>query len=316
MLDPNNRPGGAHLILTAKNANKVQFFDAATLAKTGEILMPASTHELALSPDGTKALGSMYGGGRFGETKNPDRRIAVIDLASKSLERTIDVGDNLAPHGVTMAGPTLWVTGELGNLLLAIDHGSGQVQRIPLSGSPHWIAVSQSRGRIFASYKTDHFVAVVDAGRRLEIDRIRIPGRAEGIATSPDGETLYVCAHERAEFHAFDTRTLALRRSITIEGAEGKNQLKRVRASPDGNYVVVSVNFEAHAAIFEANSFKQIALLRTKKSPMGFGFAADGQHAFVCCHDEATVLEFELASGRNTREFATDKGCEFVIAYG
>jgi hypothetical protein len=37
MIDPNNRPGGPNLILTAKSANKIQFFDAMTLAKTGEI---------------------------------------------------------------------------------------------------------------------------------------------------------------------------------------------------------------------------------------------------------------------------------------
>jgi len=39
MIDPNNRPGGPQLILTAKSANKIQFFDAATLAKTAEIDM-------------------------------------------------------------------------------------------------------------------------------------------------------------------------------------------------------------------------------------------------------------------------------------
>ena len=54
MSDPNNRPGGPHLVVTAKTANKVQFFDAATFALTGEIDMPASTHEMILSPDGTK----------------------------------------------------------------------------------------------------------------------------------------------------------------------------------------------------------------------------------------------------------------------
>ena len=45
-IDPNNLPGGARLVLTAKTANKVQFFDAQTLARTGEIDMPASTSSL------------------------------------------------------------------------------------------------------------------------------------------------------------------------------------------------------------------------------------------------------------------------------
>ena len=59
MPDLNNPPGGPHLIVTAKTANKVQFFDAATLAKTGEIDMPASTHEMILSPDGKKVFASV-----------------------------------------------------------------------------------------------------------------------------------------------------------------------------------------------------------------------------------------------------------------
>ena len=55
--------------------------------------MPGSTHELILSPDGGKVYASVYGGGIFGKNKEPDRRIAVIDLASKSLDRTIDAGE-------------------------------------------------------------------------------------------------------------------------------------------------------------------------------------------------------------------------------
>jgi len=77
MPDLNNPLGGPHLIVTAKTANKVQFFDAATLAKTGEIDMPASTHEMILSPDGKKVFASVYGGGIFGKNSAPDRRIAA-----------------------------------------------------------------------------------------------------------------------------------------------------------------------------------------------------------------------------------------------
>ena len=160
MPDLNNPPGGPHLIVTAKTANKVQFFDAATLAKTGEIDMPASTHEMILSPDGKKVFASVYGGGIFGKNTAPDRRIGVIDLASKSLERLIDVGANVAPHGVMMDdGGTLWATGELGNALLAIDPDSEEVERIDLAGSPHWLAVSHTAGKVFASLKATDFVA-------------------------------------------------------------------------------------------------------------------------------------------------------------
>ncbi len=316
-VDPNNRPGGPNLVLTAKSANKVQFFDAGSLAKTGEIDMPASTHEMIRSPDGSKIYASVYGGGIFGKNKDPDRRIAVIDLASKKLERTIDVGDNVAPHSVMMdARGTLWATGELANAVLAIDPATDKVERIDVGGSPHWLAVSHATNKLFASFKTKETVAVIDLDKRKAVATIEIPHGAEGLAVTPDGETLLVCAHRKGVLHEVDAATNKYRRAIAIEGAPGEdNQLRRVRVSPDGAYVCVSSHVDDFVAIYEADTLEQIGGFDTPKAPMGFGFAADGQHAFLCCHDAAVTLEFELATGRVTQKFETAAGCEFVIAY-
>jgi DNA-binding beta-propeller fold protein YncE len=317
MTDPNNRPGGPNLVLTAKSVNKVQFFDAATLALTGEIAMPGSTHELVRSLDGTKIYGSIYGGGIFGKNKDPDRRIAVIDLAGQSLERSIDVGAPLAPHSVMMdAQGTLWCTAELGDAVLAIDPTTDAVERIPVGGAPHWIAVSHATGKLFASFKTKEVVAVLDTTTRAVVATIAIPHGAEGIAVSPDGWALFVCAHRKGVLHVFDTRTHALHRTLAIEGAPGEaNQLRRARVSPDGRHVCVSSHVDNYAAVYDAFKFHQLAGFPTPKAPMGFGFAGDGKHAYLACHDAAVTLEFELMTGRVRREFATAAGCEFVISY-
>lgn len=317
MIDPNNRPGGATLVLTAKSANKIQWFDAATLAHIADLDMPASTHELIRSPDGNKVYASVYGGGIFGKNKDPDRRIAVIDLASKSLEHTIDVGENVAPHSVMMdAAGTLWSTAELANAVLAIDPAAAKIERIDLGGSPHWIAISHATHKLFASFKTKDAVAVVDTRTRKMIGTIPIPHGAEGIAVSPDGATLFVCAHWKGVVHVFDARSHAQRKTIAIEGAPGEaNQLRRVRVSPDGRYVCASSHVDGFAAVYDAATLKQIGGFATPKAPMGFGFAADGKHAFVCCHDAAVTLEFDMTSARITRQFSTAAGCEFIIAY-
>jgi len=316
IIDPNNRPGGPTLILTAKSANKVQFFNAGTLAHLADIDMPASTHEMIRSADG-KVFASVYGGGIFGKNKDPDRRIAIIDLAARSLERTIDVGGNVAPHSVMMdAHGTLWSTAELANAVLAIDPQTDKIERIALEASPHWIAISHPTGKLFASFKTKDAVAVIDTQTRRVTGRIAIPHGAEGVAVSPDGWALFVCAHWKGLVHVFDTRTNALHRTLAIEGAPGAvNQLRRVRVSPDGRFVCVSSHVDNYAAVYDAFKFDQIAGFPTLKAPMGFGFAADGEHAFLCCHDDAVVLEFEIATGRVTRQFPTAAGCEFVIAY-
>jgi DNA-binding beta-propeller fold protein YncE len=173
MIDPNNRPGGPNLIVTAKTAHKVHFVDAATLATTATIDMPGSTHEIALSPDGRTAYGSVYGDGIFIKRVNPDRRIVVIDLPSKSLTRVIDLGDVYAPHGVMIdAAGMVWSSGELGNAVLVIDPAADKVHKIDVGATAHWVAVSHATGKVFVSVKQDH-VVVVDIARRTPIDRIK-----------------------------------------------------------------------------------------------------------------------------------------------
>ena len=247
---------------------------------------------------------------------NPDRRIVVIDLPSKSLMRTIDLGAVYAPHGVMMdASGMLWSSGELGNAVLAIDPETDVVQKIDVGATAHWVAASHATGKLFVSIKQDAIV-VVDSLRRAAIDRIRLPHVVEGLAISPDGGTLYLCAQDAAELYAIDARTHIVRHTVAIDGADAaRKQMRRVRVSPDDKYVVVSSNQDAHAAIFQTDNLEQIASFPTRSSPMGFGFAADGKHAYVCCHDDAVVLEFELATGRMTRSFATAAGCEFIVAY-
>ncbi|MGH6769115.1 MAG: hypothetical protein ACRECO_08860 [Xanthobacteraceae bacterium] len=316
MTDLNNRPGGPNLIVTAKTAHKVHFLDAATLTMAATIDMPGSTHELALSADGRTAYGTVYGDGVFAKRVNPDRRIVVIDLPSKSLTRIIDLGAIYAPHGIMMdERGTLWSSGELGGAVLAIDPSSDTVQKIEVGDTAHWVAVSHATGKVFVSVKSNYIVAI-DALRRTVIDRIALPHVVEGLAIAPDGQTLYVCAQDAAEFYAIDALSHFLRTTVPIAGANAeKKQMRRVRVSPDNRYVVVSSNQDRLASIYEATSLKAVASFPTEKSPMGFGFAPGGQHAYICCHDDAEVFEFELASGRVTRTFPTAAGCEFIIAY-
>ena len=210
MIDVNNRPGGPNLIVTAKTAHKVHFLNAETLTLSKTIDMPGSTHELALSADGRTAYGSVYGDGIFIKRVNPDRRIVVIDLPSQSLTRVIDLGAIYAPHGVMMdENGAVWCSGELGNAVLVIDPATDKVQRIDVGNTAHWVAISHVTGKVFVSVKSDEIV-VVDVARRAVIDRIKVPQITEGLAISPDGATLYVCAQTAPEFYVIDAKTHAV----------------------------------------------------------------------------------------------------------
>ncbi len=316
MLDLNNRPGGPNLVVTAKTAHKVHFLDADTLTMAKTIDMPGSTHELVLSPDERTAYGTVYGDGIFARNVNPDRRIVVIDLPSQSLARVIDLGETCAPHGIMMdASGALWSSGELANAVFVIDPASGKVEKLDIGHTAHWLAISHKTGKAFVSVKAD-FIVVIEVAHRTVIDRIKVPHITEGLAISPEGDTLYVCAQTAAELYVIDAHTHTLRQTVTIENSNAaKQQMRRVRVSPDNRYIVVSLHQDSGAAIYAVEGLKRVACFPTGKGPMGFGFAADGERAYLCCHDDAVVTEFELATGKATRTFPTASGCEFIVAY-
>jgi DNA-binding beta-propeller fold protein YncE len=272
---------------------------------------------MVLSADSRHVFASVYGGGIFGKNKDSDRRIAVIDLEAKSIARMIDIGEDVAPHGLMLDHDgMLWCTAELASAVQAIDPVSGTIHRIGTEKPAHWLAISHATDTVFASCKTSDFVAVIDRKTRQMTGKLPMPELAEGLAISPDGETLFVCAHRKPELSVFDVRSRRLRETIAVAGGEGKpNQLKRVRISPAGGYVCVSSLLDNHVAIFDGASLKQIASIATPKAPMGFGFAADEGLACVCCHDAAELIEFELASGHVTHKVSTASGCEFVVSY-
>ena len=156
---------------------------------------------------------------------------------------------------------------------------------------------------------------MVDVARRAVIDRIKLPHVVEGLAIAPDGATLYVCAQTAAEFYVIDansatpcppSRSTAPTRRESRCGACASHPTDMLWCPPTRTLTRRSMR---------PTDSKQIASFPTRKAPMGFGFAADSRHAYLCCHDDAEVLEFELATGRMTRTFHTAAGCEFIIAY-
>ena len=171
----------------------------------------------------------------------------------------------------------LWSSGELGNAVLMIDPATEKVQPIDVGATAHWVAISHATGKVFVSVKQD-YVVVIDAARRAVIDRIKLPKVVEGLAISPDGATLYVCAQTAAEFYVIDARTHAVLRTVPIEGANAaKPQMRRVRVSPDNRYVVVSSNQDHHAAIYAADGVKAHRVIPDQEGTDGLRLCARRQ---------------------------------------
>jgi 6-phosphogluconolactonase (cycloisomerase 2 family) len=305
-----------NIILTAKNDERVEFYDGATHRRLAALDMPAPVHELALTPE--RAYGTVYGGGIFGKNKDPDHRVVVVDLSAREIDGFIDVGAYLAPHGIMFgADGLLWVTAEMNDAIVGIDVKRRKVVgAIDTGGAAHWLTVSPDGTQAYVSHKQTPRLAIVDLLKRRVAGEVSIPNRCEGLALSKDGRLLYVASHALAELNVVDTRTEKLVRSIRVEwGGEDKTQLRRVRVSPDERWLLLSSHVDGNVAIFSLPDLEQTALVEVGKAPMGFGFPAVADRALVCNHDDGVVSMLDLAAGAVTASFDTGMGCEFVEYY-
>ncbi len=308
-----------NIILTAKNDRRVEFYDGATHQKLCALDMPAPVHELALSPDGARAYGSVFGGGVFGRNKDPDHRVVVIDLAARAIDGYIDAGAYLAPHGLMFsADGLLWVTAELNNAILGIDVARRKVvAAIDIGGAAHWLTLSSDGRRAYVSHKQTSCLGIIDLLARRVVGQVDIPNRCEGLALSSDGMRLYVASHSAPELNVIDTRSDKLIKRQRVEGgSEDRNQLRRVRISPDQRWLLFSSHADGNVAVFRLPDLQQTALIKVGKAPMGFGFPGQPDRALVCNHDDGVVSQLDLASGQVSSDFATGSGCEFVEYYG
>ena len=64
-------------------------------------------HEVAASPDGRRAFVPIYGNSGVGSPGTDGRTVAVIDLATRKLIDTINLGKPLRPH-CAVFGPAKW----------------------------------------------------------------------------------------------------------------------------------------------------------------------------------------------------------------
>ena len=97
-----NTTGTRGLVAVDKVGNKIRFYDPASLREIKVIDGPEPcVHELAVSHDRRHAYVPLYGDGVYGNNKQPNNKVLVLDLERQEIADLIPLGDAcVAPHGM------------------------------------------------------------------------------------------------------------------------------------------------------------------------------------------------------------------------
>jgi YVTN family beta-propeller protein len=291
----------ATLVVANKSDDTVDLIDLKTKSSRATIPTGHAPHEVAVSSDGRWAAVTNYG-----DRQQPGSSITLIDLKSRKVARTIDLGRHTRPHGVAwLDGTRVAVTTEGSGHLLVVDTKSKRIVSSPATGAEisHMVALA-GRSRAFIANIGSGSVTVIDLEAGKKIDDIRTGDGAEGIGVTPDGKKVWVTNREADTLSVIDVASLRVERSIACPGFP-----IRIAFTPDGKHALVSSARSGELVRFDAASGREVGRRKldvsrasdaarrlfgdsfgTSPVPIGLVISGDGKRAYVAATQSDVVV--------------------------
>ena len=238
------------LLVLNKSDNTVSLIDLASRKVVATVPTGVGPHEVAVSPDGKIAVVANYG------AQTPGNSLTVINIPSKQVIKTIDLGEYRRPHGIVwLKGNEIALTSEANKALLVVDVNSGKISANAVTDQnvSHMVVVSPKHNRAFVANIGSGSVTVIDLKTMKKVADLPTGAGAEGIDISPDEKEVWVS--NRA------ANTVSIIETVfpkVVGTVESKDFPIRVKFTPDGKQVLVSNARSGDVAIFDAASRKEI----------------------------------------------------------
>ncbi len=169
----------------------------------------------------------------------------------------------------------------------------------------HMVAVLPDLRRAYTANIPAGTVTVVDLESRRKLKDLAVGGRPEGIAVSPDGNSLWVADLEGARVHVFSTRAIERGSAKPLAGVPTGKRPIRVVFSPDGRFVVTSNFLDGTLTVIDAATRKPVRTIvvsgQEAAAQVTILFSADGKRIYAAETGRNQVAEIDFASGRVLR---------------
>ena len=294
-------------------ANKAEATVSLVDLRSGEVRATLETgagpHEVAVSPDGRRAVVANYGTG-----ESPGTTLTLVDVPAARSLGTIDLGEYSRPHGLAWPDEdTVYVTAEAQKALLAVAPrpGSGSVLRAYETGQEvsHMVAVAPAGSRAFVANIGSGTMTAIDLESGEKLGDVATGAGAEGIAVTPDGSRVWVTNREADTVSVVDASSLEVVETLDV----GSFPI-RIEVTPDGAHALVSNARSGTVAVLATGGARVVEeiplevapageegrLLRFGDSPVPIGIeiAPDGETAFVALANADRIVVLDLDEWR------------------
>ena len=286
------------VIVVNQASDTVSLIDLATMEAYRHVAVVGGPHEVAVSPDGRRAIVSNYRkrGGAVQKT------LSLISLPDGETIKTIDLGEFRAPHDVHWVNRHQVVcTVEDNQALLLINVESGKIERVfntERDGS-HMLALSPDQRQLYSSNMSGAgSISVFDFQTGTKVKDIDTGKECEGIGVSPDGRWVWAGNRAADTVSIIDTGSLEVVKTLESPGFP-----YRVEFTPNGQYALVPHARSGTLMVGDVagqSVIRYIPLGMTRvdePSTAGVFPHPDNIHAFVTVRNDDSMLIVNLETG-------------------
>lgn len=306
-------PASADTLIVANKAEAtVSLIDLGSGQVVATLPTGVGPHEVAVSPDGRRAVVADYGTGQA-----PGSTLTVIDVPEARVVTTLDLGEYRRPHGVVWHAPDrLYVTAEARKALVEVDPavgaGDSAVRRAFDTGQEvsHMVAVAPDGSRAYVANIGSGTVTAIDLDAGEKLGDVETGAGAEGIAVGTDGKRVWVTNRAADTVSAVDTASLEV-----VATVEPGSFPIRAEVTPDGRWVLVSNARSGTISVIDAESAEvtrtvelgveaedaEGRLLQLTREggegspvPIGIEIAPDGKRAWVAAANADAIAILDL----------------------
>ena len=304
-------PGGT-LALVEKGDGRLSFYTLPEGRRLGSVALGTQPHEIAADPARRFAYVGAYGVGGWKKPGEGGHAVWVIDLARRSLVRTIDLTPLGRIHAVRIdAAGRLYAMAETASMLARFDdpaQAKEPSRLLPLGGTrSHYLVVRRDGGRAYvADTMSGTVIMVAPDDPAAPPVKQAIGAAPEALALSADERTLYAIDRPVGVIHALDAQTLKPRGQRAMRG-----EAVRVVTQGDGRLVVAN-RADHSLSRLDPTTLAEQARLPLPDAPVGLTLA-DGMLYAAMENDRIAIVDlarFAIAGG-----FATGKAPDAGVVF-
>ena len=301
------------VVVVNQASDTVTLIDLAAMEAYRHVAVVGGPHEVAVSPDGRRAIVTNYRkrGGAVQKT------LSLISLPDGENLKTIDLGEFRAPHDVHWVNDSEVVcTVEDSQALLLVNVESGAIERVYRTGTDgsHMLALSPDRQRLFSSNMSGTgSVSVFDFQTGAKIRDIDTGQECEGVGVSPDGRWVWAGNRAADTVSIIDTDSLEVVKTLASPGFP-----YRVEFTPNGRYALVPHARSGTLMVGDVAGqriIRYIPLGMTRvdePSTAGVFPHPDNVHAFVTVRNDNSMLVVNIESGETLARVAVQESPDGV----